>query len=162
TGNFNGWTVSSQGQNGWQINNGTQDPVSPATPQPPISGAFDIFSDTTGPGTRFIFPSFVVPASVGRATLSWSDPIPNFAAAFQDPGQEFRVLITDNVGNVLQTVYSTNPGDPLIQLGPNNRSFDVTSLLQSRAGQTLRLRFEEQDSLFYMNVTLDNISLTVS
>ena len=40
-------------------------------------------------------------------------------------------------------------------------TFDVTPLLQSRAGQTLRLRFEEQDSLFYMNVTLDNISLAV-
>src|SRR5262249_1335455 len=46
--------------------------------------------------------------------------------------------------------------------GPNNRSFDITSLLQSRAGQVLKLCFEEQDTLFYLNATVDNVSLTVN
>lgn len=161
TGNLSGWTASATGLNGWQVNNGSLDPASPATPLAPISGSFDVFSDTTTPGTRFLFQSFVVPGTVGRATLSWSDRIQNLASAFQDPNQEFRVLLTDSAGTVLQTVYSTNPGDPLLQVGPNSRSFDVTSSLQARVGQTLRLRFEEQDSLFYMNVTLDNISLVV-
>jgi extracellular elastinolytic metalloproteinase len=161
-GSLSGWTASATGQNGWQINNGTFDPVSPANPLAPISGSFDVVSDTTAPGTRFLYQSFVVPANVTQATLSWSDRIQNFASVFLDPTQEFRVLLTDSAGNVLQTVYSTNPGDTLIQTGPNNRSFDVTPLLQARAGQTLRLRFEEQDSQFYMNVTLDNISLSVA
>src|SRR5206468_7568646 len=134
------------------------DPASPANPQSPITGSFDAFSDSTGPGLRNLFQSFTVPATVGRATLSWSDRIQNFANAFQDPNQEFRVQILDAANTVLQTVFSTNPGDPLFQNGPNNRSFDVTPLLQSRAGQTLRLRFEEQDNLSFFNVTLDNIS----
>jgi subtilisin family serine protease len=162
TGNFNGWTVSTQGLNGWQINNGTVDPASPATPLPAISGGFDALSNTTAPGTRFLFQNFTVPTVVAQATLSWSDRIQNFASAFAHPGQEFRVLITDTAGNVLQTVFSTNPGDSLSQVGPNNRSFDITALLQAHLGQTLRLRFEEQDSLNYMNVNLDNISLTVN
>src|SRR5262249_13662740 len=52
-------------------------------------------------------------------------------------------------------------GDAPTQIGPNNRSFDVTALLQSRAGQTLQLRFEQQDSLGFFNVTVDNVALTV-
>lgn len=162
TGNFNGWTVTPFiGQNGWQVNNGSIDPASPANPLPPISGAFDAFTDSTGGNTRVIAQTFVVPANVQQATLSWSDRLQNFASQFQDPNQEFRVVIADVNGNVLQTVFSTNAGDPLSQVGPNNRAFDVTALLQSRAGQILQLRFEEQDSLFYFNVTVDNIALTV-
>ena len=145
---------------GWQINNGTLNPSGPANPLPPIGGSFDAVANGVG-GPRSITQAFVVPASVPRATLSWSDRIQNFANAFADPTQEFRVQILDAAGAVLQTVYSTNPGDPPMQIGPNGRSFDVTTLLQSRAGQTIRLRFEEQDSLNFFTVTVDNISLVV-
>jgi extracellular elastinolytic metalloproteinase len=162
TGDFSGWTVSLVGPNGWRINNGSIDPASPAMPQPPISGAFDAFTDPTGPSTRNITQSFTVPATVSNATLSWSDRIQNFANAFVATTQEFRVQILDANNNFLQTVFATKPGDPLIQLGPNSRSVDVTSLLQARAGQVLKLRFEEQDSLFYLNATVDNIALSVS
>src|SRR5206468_8731609 len=105
--------------------------------------------------------SFTVPAVVGRATLTWSDRIQNFFNQFVDPNQEFRVQILTSAGALIQTVFSTNPGDPLIQLGPNNRSFDITSLLLPRTGQTLQLRFQQQDDSFFFNVTLDNISLSV-
>jgi len=161
SGSFAPWTVSAIGVNGWQLNNGALDPQGPAVPQPPIAGAFDIVTDQTGPGLRSISQSFVVPSVVNSATLTWSDRIQNFGNAFQDPNQEYRVQITDAGGTVLQTVFSTNPGDPLIQLGPNNRSANLTALLQSRVGQTLRLRFEEQDNLGFFNVTLDNINLSV-
>lgn len=161
TGSFLGWTVSSIGVNGWQINNGTQDPVSPSGPLPPISGAYDAFTDPTGPGIRSLTQAFVVPAVVSSATLSWSDRIQNHAGTFVDPTQEFRVQILNSVGGVLATVFSTNPGDPGTQLGPNNRSVNVTGLLQAFAGQTLQVRFEEQDSLFYFNATVDNVSLVV-
>src|SRR5262249_10160601 len=90
------------------------------------------------------------------------DRIQNFANAFVATTQEFRVQILDANNNVLQTVFATKPGDPLIQLGPNNRAFDVTSVFQGRAGQVLKLRFEEQDSLFFLNATVDNISLLVN
>jgi len=158
TGNFTGWTVSGP----WQINNGTLDPAGPATPKAPIAGSFDAVSTPTGPSTKSLTQSFVVPSTVSSAILTWSDRIQNFATAFQDPNHEYRVQVLDNVGNLVQTVYSTNPGDPLIQLGPNSRTADLTALLQSRAGQTMRLRFEEQDSLFFFNVSVDDISLAVS
>src|SRR5262249_39104722 len=161
TGNFNGWVVSLIGQNGWQINNGSIDPASPATPQPPISGSFDTFSDPLGPGTRNITQQFTVPTTVSQATLSWSDRIQNFGSSFTST-QEFRVQVLDANNNLLQTVFNTRPGDPLIQIGPNSRSFDLTSLLQSRAGQVLKLRFEEQDSQFYFNATVDNVVLSVN
>ena len=161
TGTFANWTVSLIGVNGWQINNGTLDPASPAPASPPIAGAFDALTNPTGPGTRSITQAFVVPATVHQATLSWSDRIQNFAAAFVDPGQEFRVQILSSTDAVLATVFSTNPGDPLIQFGPNNRSANVTTLLQAHAGQTLKVRFEEQDSLFFFNATIDNVSLQV-
>jgi extracellular elastinolytic metalloproteinase len=164
TGSFAGWTVFTANPSfgTWQINNGTLDPNGPATPQPPISGSFDATTNTSGPAIKNITQSFVVPATVGRATLSWSDRIQNFASGFFATTQEFRVQILDANNTLLQTVYKTNPGDPLIQLGPNSRSFDVTALLQSHAGQTLKLRFEQQDNSFFMNVTLDNIALSVS
>ena len=161
TGNLNGWTVFTANPNlgSWEINNGTINPPSPANPQPPISGSFDVFSNPTGPAIKSITQSFVVPQIVNQATLSWSDRIQSFAP-LADPIQEFRVQILSG-STVLATVFSTSPSDPAIQLGPNSRSFDLTSLLQPRAGQTLQLRFEQQDNSFFMNVTLDNIALTV-
>src|SRR5262249_23228627 len=163
TGDFSGWTVvtSDPGFGTWQINNGTLDPASPATPLAPISGSFDPLSNTTGPSTRSITQTFTVPTTVTQATLSWSDRIQNFGSNFAST-QEFRVQILDANNNLLQTVFNTKTGDPLIQIGPNSRSFDITSLLQSRAGQALKLRFEEQDSQFYFNATVDNVVLSVN
>jgi PKD repeat protein len=156
-GSLAGWTASPAGS--WAVNTGSFDPPGPATPLAPIAGTFDAVTSTPG-GTRSISQSFVVPATVTQATLSWQDRIRN-SAAFVDPNQEFRVVITDAAGAVLQTVFSTNPGDPSTQTGPNSRSFDVTALLQSRPGQTLQLRFEEQDSLNFFVVNLDSIALTL-
>ena len=42
TGDFTGWSVANSGASGgWAINNGTYDPIGPATPLAPISGDFD-------------------------------------------------------------------------------------------------------------------------
>src|SRR5262249_46747341 len=101
------------------------------------------------------------PTTVTQATLSWSDRIQNFGSSFTST-QEFRVQVLDANNNVLQTVFNTRPGDPLIQIGPNNRSFDITPLLQPRAGQVLKLRFEQQDSQFFFNATVDNVVLSVN
>ncbi len=62
---------------------------------------------------------------------------------------------------MIQEVFSTDPGDPLTQLGPNNRSFDLTTLFQSLAGQTVQISFEQQSQVFFMNVNLDNVSLQI-
>ncbi|WP_253157615.1 pre-peptidase C-terminal domain-containing protein [Stieleria tagensis] len=163
TGDFSGWTVTSTGGGNWLINDGTLVPPGPATELPPIEGAFDAISTQNGPGVNILSEPILVPNSVTSATLSWSDRIRNYATAgFVEPGQEWRALVMDTSGNLIQEVYSTQPGDPLSQLEPNNRSFDLTSLLQTLTGQTIQISFQQQDSLGYMNVSLDNVQLHVS
>lgn len=161
TGNFTGWTTASSGSAlGWTINDGTFNPPGPGVPLAPISGSFDAMSQQTGPGQNLLMSQlFVVPTGITSAILSWSDRIRNFASVFSDPNQEFRVLIEDSVGALIQEVFSTNPGDPLQQVGPNLRSFDLTSLFQPLQGQTVQLSFEQQDNLFFFNATVDDVSL---
>jgi hypothetical protein len=162
TGGFAGWTISNTGSGAWVINNGSGDPLGPTGPLPPITGSYDAVAVQSGPSLLVLSNPIVVPAGVSSATFSWSDRILNWAPNFSDPNQEWRVRILDAGGGLIQQVYSTNPGDVLQQFGPNQRSFNVTSLLQSLAGQTIRLSFELESNLGYFNVALDNVSLRVT
>lgn len=72
------------------------------------------------------------------------------------------MLVQNTSGGLIQEVFSTNPGDPLQQIGPNHRSFDLTSLFQSLAGQTVQISFQQQDNQGYFNVSLDDVSLLVT
>ncbi len=142
----------------WTINNGTFNPRGPDGTDPAISGLFDAVTDS--PGLSTLSQSFVVPDNVLAARLSWEDRISS-QFAFMDPNQEFRVELLDVLGNVITVLYSTNPGDPINQPGPNLHSIDLTSLLQVREGQTLVLQFSMQNSTPNFNVTVDNVSLLV-
>lgn len=68
----------------------------------------------------------------------------------------------DGNGSLIQEVYSTDPGDALQQVGPNHRSFDLTSLFQTLPGQTVQIRFERQGNLYFLDATLDNVSLKIN
>ena len=162
TGDLTGWSLSTTNSANWQINDGTLDPPGPGLPTAPISGSFDVVSTQSGSGVALLSESFVVPSGLTSAVLSWSDRIQNFANRFDDPLQEWRVLVLDNSGNLIQEVFSTAPGDPLTQMGPNPRSFDLTSLFQSLAGQEIAVSFEQQSQFFFMNVSLDDVSLSIS
>ena len=159
TGDFTGWTLADTGSGNWSINDGTFDPDGPGDALPPISGNFDAITAQAGPGLHLLSESIGVPSNIQSAVLSWSDRIRNDASEFSDPNQEWRVLILDSSGNLIQEIFSTDPGDPLQQIGPNNRSFDITSLLQSLEGEQIRLSFEEQNDSGFFNVTLDDVSL---
>jgi len=163
TGNFNGWTVINSGSGSWVINNGTFDPPGPGVALAPIAGSFDALSQQGGPGQHVLKQQNVtLPFGITSAVLSWSDRIRNNAAVFSDPNQEWRVLILDTSDVLIQEVFSTNAGDPLQQIGPNNRSFDLTTLMQSLEGQTIKVSFEQQDNLTYFNATLDSVSFLVT
>ena len=162
TGNFNGWTIQATGSGNWFINDGTFVPASGIGPMAPISGNFDALTDQTGPSINMLSEPFVVPSGVQSANVNWNDRIFNDASVFSDPNQEVRVEIRDSTGTtVLGTIFDTNPGDPLIQPGPNARSFDITTLMQSLEGQTVRLCFTEEDNLFFFNYFVDDVSLTI-
>ncbi|MFC3092837.1 hypothetical protein DRW07_01295 [Alteromonas sediminis] len=162
TGDLTGWTNVNTGSGGWAINNGTFDPTGPGLPLSPIDGAFDVVSFQSGGGFHNLYQIVNLPSLFSSATLSWSDRIRNAAGTYSDPNQEWRVLVEDLNGGLIGEVFSTNPDDVLLQTGPNNRSFDLTALLQPLGGQSVRISFEQQDNLFYFNATLDNVSFTTS
>ncbi|HLC24781.1 MAG TPA: hypothetical protein VJJ25_04045 [Nitrosopumilaceae archaeon] len=162
TGDFTGWTITNPGAGNWFINDGTFVTQSPLGSIAPISGSFDAMTDQTGPGTNMLGEPFVVPSGVQSAAVSWNDRIFNWASEFSDPNQEVRVEIRDSTGTfVLGTIFDTNPGDTLSQPGPNIRAFDITTLMQSLEGQTVRLSFTEEDNLLFFNYVIDDVSLTI-
>lgn len=161
TGDFTGWTIINSGSGAWNINNGTFVPVGPGLALSPISGSYDIVSDQGGPGLHIATQPISLPTAITSATLNWADRIRNHAGVYSEPNQEWRVQIEDILGNLLYEVFSTSPGDPLMQVGPNNRSFDLTALMQSFEGQQIVISFEEQDNLSYFNATLDDVSFKI-
>ncbi len=161
TGDFTGWGASNTGSSfGFGINDGTFDPAGPGAALAPISGSFDAVSSQTGPGQNNLFQqSILLPGYFDSIQLSWSDRIRNYGSVFSDPNQEFRVILLDSAGALISEIFSTTPGDPLQQIGPNNRSFDLTATLAAFAGQSIDVRFEQQDNLGFFNATIDNVSL---
>jgi hypothetical protein len=61
-------------------------------------------------------------------------------------------------GDVLQTLYQTQPGNPTVS-GYNDFAINISSLLQARQGQTLRLRFAEVDNVSFFNLGVDRVSI---
>ncbi|NOZ40433.1 MAG: hypothetical protein GXP24_09430 [Planctomycetes bacterium] len=162
TGDFTGWANSATGAGlEFTINGGSFNPTGPGGALAPIAGQFDAVSSQTSSALNLVTQIFQVPLNITNATFSWADRIRNFGGQFSDPNQEFRVLIEDMAGGLIQEIFSTDPGDPLQQVGPNNRLFDLTTLLQSLAGQDIQIAFEQQDNLLYFNATIDNVSLQV-
>ena len=161
TGDLTGWTVSGTGSGNWIINDGSINPPGPGGPLPPIDGNFDAVSVATGRSTAILSELITLPTTVSSAVLSWSDRIRNHAGNFADPVQEWRVLVLDDGGSLIQEVYSTGRGDAPQQVGPNDRSFDLTSLFQTLAGQTVQIRFEQQELFYYFDVALDDVSLKI-
>lgn len=173
TGTTAGWTTTFSGEGpGWLINDGTLDSPSPTGPTTPIAGSFDIVSvqeDVTHP---MLSQPFVVPTDICSASVSWMDRIFNYppedgnGVVIEEyvPGiQEARVQILDSSGTVvLGTVFSTNPGDPDFQPGPNPRIFDITALMQSLQGQSVRLAFNQNVTIFYFDWFVDNVSLSTT
>ncbi len=165
TGDFFSWTVVNddpEGDGRVEINDGTLDTGIIGDPFVPIDGEVDAVLHGVGPSNKQIHQSFVVPAGILSATLSWSDRLVNDGGDFADPNQEYRVRIEDAGGNLLEEVFSTNPGDPVSQVGPNLRSFDITTLLQAQQGQTLRVSFSEEDDLSFFAAWIDSVSLTIT
>jgi hypothetical protein len=116
-----------------------------------------VVTDQSGSGMHTLYQDVVIPANAKSVTLRWSDMIRNHAESFSHPNQEFRVEIRNTSNAVLATVFSTNPGDPMLG-GWVNRYIDLSAFI----GQTIRIAFTEQDNLLYLNVHLDDISIEIN
>ncbi|MBX3387965.1 MAG: hypothetical protein KF691_00775 [Phycisphaeraceae bacterium] len=177
---FNGWTRVNQvgGDGTFHLQSGATSPVNGfAVPTPP-QGLNAAMTDSVGPGTHVLYQDFVVPVAVPVATLRFSLYINNSASAFSTPStldwatpvlnQQARVDIMSSAADpfstdaldILQNVFQTTVGSSLVT-GYNDFSIDVTALLASHAGETLRLRFAEADNVNFFNFGVDSVGLTV-
>ncbi|WP_213036475.1 hypothetical protein [Candidatus Nitrotoga fabula] len=130
---------------------------------PPINGQFDAIGTQYGTSVTKLQQTINVPNGIFSASLTWNDRVRNFAGQFgPNPDQAWRGLILDTTGALLQEVFSTNPGDTLLQVGPNSRSGDITAVLQDYAGQTVVVSFETQATFYYLTTAVDDIKLLVS
>lgn len=180
---LSGWTTADQlGSDGtFSIQSGLLSPVlGDLVPAPP-GGLNAAMSDAGGPGSHVLYQDIFIPNTVGQFTLSFSLFVGNrgpfFATAnpatigldFSTPSQNQQarvdiVRVTANpftvaLADVLQNLYQTKVGDPLIS-GYNSFNIDVSAVLAANAGQTVRLRFAEVDNLGPFQLGVDNVDIS--
>src|SRR5262249_1175697 len=177
-----GWTVVNEagsfaGSN-WFVQSGVLSPINgfgvPAPPGPTHAA----MTDQGGPGSHVLYQDFLVPLSLNSATLGFDYFIGNQAGAFVTPASlTFQVIPNHHAplplttttanpfsvaaGDVLLNLYQTHVGDPPIS-GYSALTFDLTSFLSARGGQTLRLRFAEVDNQFFFENGVDRVNLDVA
>lgn len=175
---FTGWTIADQlGSEGtFWIQTGTLSPVNgDAVPSPP-GPTHAAMTDAQGPGSHVLYQDFTVGSAFTQALLNFDLFIGNRSDAFVTPNtldfstpalnEQARVDIlapgadpfSVAAADVLLNVFRTNVGDPLVS-GYTSHSMDITSLLNSHVGQSLRLRFAETDNVFIFQYGVDNVSL---
>lgn len=177
---FSGWTRSDQvGSDGtFALQTGTASPVNGDPVPAPPGGTTAAMTDAQGPGSHVLYQNFTVSAPVIAALLHFDLFIGNRAGTFFTPSpssldfstpalnQQARVDIllgsaspfSVGAGDVLMTVYQTNPGDPAVS-GYTHRSTDITALLNTHLGTPLRLRFAETDNVLTFQLGVDNVDI---
>jgi hypothetical protein len=175
---FAAWTsVDQLGSDGaFFVQSGAASPVNGMPVPAPPSGTFAAMTDAQAGGSHVLYQDFVVPVALTSYTLGFSLFLNNGADAFYTPStldwatpvlnQQARVDIIRTSadpfsvagGDILQTIYQTNVGDPLTS-GYNSLTFDVTALLQANQGATLRLRFSEVDNVSFFQMGVDGVDI---
>jgi hypothetical protein len=176
-----GWTVANQvGSDGtFFVQSGTMSPLGTSAVPAPPQGTQAAMTDAQGPGSHVLYQDFVIPSLVPGAFINFSLLINNLADRFETPNhldfatpdlnQRARVDIVTtsadpfslNTADVLLNVYETQVGDPLVS-GYTNFLVDVTTLLQGRQGETLRLRFAGVDNVGPFNFGVDAVDINVT
>jgi hypothetical protein len=162
SGSFTGWDIFPISEGAWVINSYAGNlPPPPYVDHDPIAGNYDARVLPTSSGSTYSILQPIMDISSGTITsaiLSWSDRIENYTPPPDDPTREFRA---DLLGDTdVFEIFSTQSSDFPSQVGPNERNYDVTGILNSLAGQSVKLRFQNITK-GPLSVTLDNISLEV-
>jgi len=179
---LSGWSRADQvGSEGtFVLQTGTSSPVNGDPVPAPPGGIRAAMTDAEGPGSHVLYQDFTIPSLLPGAILNFALFVGNRADRFATPAsldfgtptlnQQARVDILAAgadpfslaPADVLLNVFRTNVGDPLVSSGYINHSVDITSLLNSHVGQSLRLRFAETDNLSIFQYGVDNVSLLES
>jgi hypothetical protein len=177
-----GWSkADSAGSDGtFVLQSGTTSPVNGDPVPAPPGGTKAAMTDAQGPGSHELFQDLVIPAvlnptdSAIRFDLFIGNRAPFFATptpASLDFGinafnQQVRVDLMKGGTNpfsvsptdVVQNLYQSNPGDPLVS-GYRTLITDVRGSLVANEGQILRLRFSEVDNVGTLQFGVDNVSI---
>lgn len=174
---FSGWTrVDQVGSNGgFMLQSGTASPVNGLKVPAPLQGSGAAMTDQGAGGSHVLYQDFVVPMNAtggslsfslfinsgedfrAPATLDWATPILNQQARvdiLSAGSNPFSVASSD----VFMTLFQTQPGSVS---APGYVSFavDISPLLATHQGQTLRLRFAEVDNVSFFNLGVDAVSV---
>lgn len=178
-----GWTqVPAAGEaGGWFAYSGLNAPVSfnwengekvPRIIPPPPQGNFGAIADRTGSGTRILYQDIALEpgmthvlslAAYYNSAAPITVPTPDtLSIANGSPNQQYRIDVMKpsapidsvNPADILSTVFQTDDDDPSAA-PPLSRSVDLTPF----AGQVVRLRVAEVDSLDYLNAGIDAVSI---
>jgi len=184
-----GWTTADQtgGDGTFNVQSGISSPLNGFTVPAPPEGNNAAMTDSFGPGSHVLYQDFLVPAFSGQATLRFSlyanngygspdfyvRPDLDFAATSQTGSETLNQQARADLmtaasdpfsvagADVLLNLFQTNPGDPLVS-GYGSYQIDVTQLLQTLTGQTLRIRFAEVDNVAPFNFGVDDVDLVIS
>lgn len=177
---FANWTRADQiGSDGtFALQSGTASPVNGFVVPAPPEGTNAAMTDAQGSGSHILYQDFFIPTGVTSANITFRLYIRNGAQDFFTPttpsldfstpalNQQARVDILSTAADpfsvlgadIVQNLYQTQPGNPLTS-GYSLVTADLSTLFQSRAGQTLRLRFAEVDNVNFMNLGVDDVSI---
>ena len=174
TNSLSGWSV--YGSNGtFYVDSASPSPTSLHAHVGPASGTYFAISDENGPTVSAIEQSFNVPAGSTGVTLSfdmfvnnWNgSTIANVPLATSNSGQYARVDLLSagspalDLATVIRNFYSGADnvnGTPLASW--KHYSFDISQNVL--AGGTFDLRFAQLDTLFHLNMGVDNVSVKIS
>ncbi len=184
---FTAWTRADQvGSSGsFLTQSGTLSPINNFTVPAPPAGTTAAMTDSTAGGAHVLYQDFVVPLGpIPQANIAFSLYLNNAAGAYFNPAtldwaatnptgglnlnQQARVDIMPTSANVfsvaaadiLQNLFQTTAATPAVT-GYDPYLIDITALLLSHQGQTLRLRFAETDNVNFFNVGVDNASINI-
>jgi len=160
-----GWTVASNAASGgsWF---GDQFAFTPLTGSPtvgPASGSRYAVTDQFGPGINTISQAFVMAPGESELHLSFDMFMNDWADGIGASGENMYVELLTNGGNPITgagAFWISNLGTTLVVGGAPNPyvhyAYELPGLV---GGITYQLAFRESDTVFPMNVGLDNVSL---
>jgi hypothetical protein len=168
TGNFSGWSVTSNGGTGgcgsnlWLVNTtGTQGCQSNGTTvAAPISGIYGAFNTFDGTNANYyLSQTIALPGAITNATLSFMD---EYHMNYTGTPRTFRVDLYNAANTVLLSNLYLESAGYQANVAWTTHTLNVSAALAAQAGNTVTLRFSEIIPQAYTGPAgfgLDNIKL---
>jgi Subtilase family/PEP-CTERM motif len=161
-----GWAVASSAGSGgsWFADTGRSTPLTGNPTVGPLSGTGYAVTDQVGPGVNALSQNYTVPSGTTSLTLSFDMFMNDWASSAGD--ETMKVLILGTGGNPVTgagTLLTLFSGDTVVTGGVPDPyvayNFAITGFVP---GDTYILDYQETDTLFNMNVGVDDVSLNAA